>query len=253
MDLGLKEKVAIVTGASQGIGFGIAERFAREGAYVVITGRRLEALEAAAEEIGQHSKVLIVQGDVRKAADIKHVVEETMRWFGKIDILVNNDGAPPLGLIAQFDDETWVAAVERNLLSVVRMVREVVPFMREHHEGSIINIAALSAIQPMDGFGLSVATWAGLIGYAKSLANEIGRDGIRVNTICPGFIDTPRLQKSMVRTGQTIDDRAAQTVLNRIGKPDDIGAFAAFLASPLAGYITGTAVQVDGGMFRGVR
>ncbi|WP_322013865.1 SDR family oxidoreductase [Paraburkholderia sp. J12] len=253
MDLNLAGQVAIVTGSSQGIGLGIAERFAREGAKIVMTGRRADALETAAEPLRSLTEVLTVPSDVRKAEDTKRVVEATVRRFGTVHVLVNNDGAPPLGPIEQFDDDTWDAAVERNLMSVVRMVREVVPYMREQRNGAIVNIAALSAIQPMDGFGLSVATWAGLLGYAKSLANEIGVHGIRINTICPGYIDTPRLQKSMARTGQSVDERAAQTALKRIGQPDDIGAITAFLASPLAGYVTGTAIQVDGGMFRGVR
>ncbi|MES3000827.1 MAG: SDR family oxidoreductase [Pseudomonadota bacterium] len=259
MNLELKDKVAIVGGASQGIGFGIARALAQEGASLVITARRAPALEEAAARLRAECgvQVLAVASDARSAADCKEVATKAFERFGGVDILVNNDGAPPLGPIQSFDDTAWENAFAQNMLSVIRMVREVVPSMRERGGGSIVNISALSAVQPIDGFALSVGTWAGLIGYAKTLSNELGPHGIRVNTILPGFIDTPRMQRAAISAGRPLDEvmkeRVAQIPLGRIGTPEEIGAYAAFLASPRAGFMTGTAVQVDGGMLRAQR
>lgn len=259
MNLDLKGKVAIVGGASQGIGLGIARALAQEGASLVITARRAPALEEAATRLRAEcgTQVLTVASDVRSAEDCRRVAAQALERFGGADVLVNNDGAPPLGPIESFDDEAWEKAFAQNMLSVIRMVREVVPSMRQRGGGSIINITALSAIQPINGFGLSVGTWAGLIGYAKTLSNELGPDGIRVNTILPGYIDTPRLRRSIGNAGrppeEVLRERTSQIALKRIGTVEEIASFAAFLASPRAGFITGTAVQVDGGMLKALR
>ena len=177
--------------------------------------------------------------------------------LGGIDILVNNDGAPPLGDALSFDDTAWAKAVEQNLMYVVRMVREVVPAMRARGGGSILNITAISAIQPIAGFSLSVATWSGVIGYAKTLSLELGKDGINVNTICPGYIDTTRLQKVFAtgsEAASVVQERlTAEIPIGRIGSVDDIAHLVALLVSPKGAYITGTAIQVDGGLLRATR
>jgi 3-oxoacyl-[acyl-carrier protein] reductase len=259
MDLHLKDRVAIVGGASQGIGRGIARLLAAEGVKVVITARREAELAAAAEQIGDEigAQVLPVQADCRRAEDCVRVITATQERFGGIDILVNNDGAPPLGELESFDDTAWAKAIEQNLLYVVRMTRGALPIMRARGAGSIVNITAISAIQPIAGFGLSVATWAGVIGYAKTLSLEVARHKITVNTICPGYIDTGRLRKVFAASGEDADlmrrDLITQVPLGRIGTVDDIASLVALLVSPRGSYITGAAIQVDGGLLRSVR
>ncbi|TMH18552.1 MAG: SDR family oxidoreductase [Betaproteobacteria bacterium] len=259
MNLDLDGKVAIVGGASQGIGYGIARALAREGAAVAITARREADLHAAAGRLRAETgaNVLPIQADCRRADDCVRVAEVARRELGGIDILVNNDGAPPLGPVLNFDDAAWAKAVEQNLMYVVRMVREVVPSMKERGGGGILNITAISAIQPIPGFALSVATWSGVIGYAKTLSLEVAPFGINVNTICPGYIDTTRLQKVFAAGSEGADVVRARLTdeipMKRIGTVDDIASLAALLVSPKGRYVTGTAIQVDGGLLRATR
>jgi len=259
MNLDLEGKVAIVGGASQGIGYGIAHALAQEGAAVAITARRQADLEAAAARLRNETggNVLPIQADCRRAEDCMRVADTAWRALGGIDILVNNDGAPPLGAISSFDDAAWVKAIDQNLMYVVRMVREVVPSMKERGGGSILNITAISAIQPIPGFALSVATWSGVIGYAKTLSLEVAPLGINVNTICPGYIDTSRLQKVFAAGSEAADVVRARLTeeipMKRIGTPENIASLVALLVSPKGRYITGTAIQVDGGLLRSVR
>ena len=257
MDLQLTGKVAIVGGGSSGIGYAIAHRLAREGARVLIWARGKDALEAAAKRIRDETggEVAMAAADIHKPADNLRVVDAAVAAFGRVDILVNNDGAPPLGALLEFDDAAWQKAIQQNLMSVIRASRAVIPHMRTAGGGRIINITALSARQPAAGFGLSVATWAGLIGYAKTLSLEVGPDNITVNTICPGRIDTPLSQRGFARAAQGDVARADEmlntlvrnTPMRRIGTPEDIASAVAFLASPQAGFITGVTLPIDGG------
>ena len=259
MNLELRGKIAIVGGASKGIGFGIARMLAAEGATVAITARREADLLVAAAELREATgaTILPIAADCRRAEDCRRVAATVQAEFGGIDILVNNDGAPPLGDALSFDDAAWTKAVEQNLMYVVRMVREVVPSMRARGGGSILNITAISAIQPIPGFSLSVATWSGVIGYAKTLSLEVAKDSINVNTICPGYIDTTRLRKVFAagsETAEVVQDRLKSEIpIGRIGTVDDIAHLAALLVSPKGAYITGTAIQVDGGLLRATR
>lgn len=262
MDLQLKGKVAIVNGASQGIGRAIAHTLAGEGANVVVAARREERLIAAAESIRSATggTVLAVQGDVRRNEDCARVVDSAIKAFGRIDILVNNDGAPPLGKIEEFDDTAWSKAVQQNLFSVIRMVRECLPHMKAAGGGAIINITSVSARQPLPGLGLSVATWAGVLGYAKTLSIELGPANITVNTICPGRIDTGRLElvtrERAQQEGKDPDEMLRELLhevpLRRLGKPEDVAGLIALLVSPRGSFITGTAIQVDGGLSRSI-
>ncbi len=259
MDLGLKDKVAIVGGASMGIGYGIARTLAAEGARVAITARREPALARAAEAIARETdiKVLPVQADCRRAEDCARVIDTVSERLGGIDILVNNDGAPPLGDLQSFDDAAWSKAIEQNLMYVVRMARGALPHMISRGGGSILNITAISAIQPIAGFGLSVATWSGVIGFAKTVSLEAARHNINVNTICPGYIETQRLEKVFASGAE--DPQAVRAKLTgeipmgRIGTVDDIASLVALLVSPRGRYTTGTAIAVDGGLLRAVR
>lgn len=259
MELGLKGKAAIVGGASMGIGYGIARQLATEGTRVAITARREAGLAKAAEALRAETgaEILPIQADCRRAEDCERVVETVNSAFGGIDILVNNDGAPPLGALTSFDDAAWAKAVEQNLMYVVRMARAAVPHMQARGGGGILNITAISAIQPIAGFGLSVATWGGVIGYAKTLSLELARDNINVNTICPGYIETQRLEKVFAAGGEDPSvmrrQLEAEVPMGRIGTVEDISGLVALLVSPRGRYITGATIQVDGGLLRGVR
>jgi 3-oxoacyl-[acyl-carrier protein] reductase len=208
--------------------------------------------------------VLTIPADIRRADDCARIVDSAAREFGRIDVLVNNDGAPPLGLLSEFDDTAWDKAVQQNLMSVVRLTRGAVPLMRAHGYGRIVNITALSAIQPIARFGLSVSTWAGVIGYSKTLSLELAAEQITVNTICPGRIATGRLAKvfgdggtssSAAPAGSDAADADAEMLarirreipMQRIGQPDEIAGLVALLASPYGAYITGSTFHVDGG------
>jgi 3-oxoacyl-[acyl-carrier protein] reductase len=258
VDLDLKGKIAIVGGASMGIGYGIARTLGAEGVKVAMTARREPALRAAAEKLRESGMdVLPIQADCRLAVDCKRVVETVVSEWGGVDILVNNDGAPPLGEILTLDDTAWHKAIEQNLMYVVRMVRDTAPHMIKRGGGSILNITAISAIQPYAGFALSVASWGGVIGYAKTLSIELAPSGINVNTICPGYIETSRLEK-VFAAGDEDPDRMrdkliSQVPIGRIGNVDDIASLVALLTSPRGSYITGTTIQVDGGLLKHVR
>jgi 3-oxoacyl-[acyl-carrier protein] reductase len=259
VDLKLKDKIAIVGGASQGIGFGIARTLAAEGVKLAITARREKLLHEACDKIRAETggEAIALPADCRRAEDCSAVVTLTVAHYGGLDILVNNDGAPPLGDIANFDDAVWQQAIERNLMYVVRMCRAAVPHLKARGGGSVLNVAALSAIQPIAGFGLSVATWDAVIGYAKTLSMELAASGINVNTICPGYIETTRLEKVFAAGGEDAkkmrDALMAEVPMRRIGAVDDVASLVALLVSPRGSYITGTAIQIDGGLFRGLR
>jgi 3-oxoacyl-[acyl-carrier protein] reductase len=255
LDLSLRGKVAVVGGASQGIGFGIARLLAAEGAHVAMVARHEEPLAAAAARLRDASGVEThaVPADIRKAADCERIVASTLERFGRIDILVNNDGAPPLGTLDTFDDTAWTRAVEQNLMSVVRLSRGALPSMRERKWGRIINVTASSVLAPRPKFGLSVATWAAVIGFGKTLSHEMATEGVTVHTLCPGRIDTPRLGTvfGSGRPGE-MDDAQRREMLDaipmkRLGTLDDCAGLVAFLCSPWADYITGCVFSVDGG------
>jgi 3-oxoacyl-[acyl-carrier protein] reductase len=249
VDTGLEDKVAIVGGASQGIGFAIARLFAAEGARVAMVARRREILEESAQRVRSEtgSEVLAISADIRVAGDCERIVDEACAHFGRLDILVNNDGAPPLGELAEFDDAAWDRAVQQNLMSVVRLSRRAIPHMKARGAGRIVNIAALSARQPMPRFGLSVATWAGVIGYSKTLSLEVAADQITVNTICPGRIATGRLAKVFGSGAASTEELVKDIPLGRVGQPEEVAGLVVFLASSLGGYITGSTLAVDGG------
>jgi 3-oxoacyl-[acyl-carrier protein] reductase len=255
MDLGLRGKVAIVGGASQGIGFAIARLLAAEGADVVMVARKADPLAESVAQVARQNggRAFAVAADIRSAADCERIVASAHEHFGRLDILVNNDGAPPLGLLSDFDDAAWQRAIEQNLMSVVRLSRHALPHLRTG-AGRIVNIAALSVLQPAPRFGLSVATWAAVIGYAKTLSLEVAAEKITVNTVCPGRIATGRLEKvfgsgagAPALDDQALAEMAKSIPLGRLGTPDEIAGLVAFLVSPWGAYITGATFHVDGG------
>ena len=262
MELGLKGKRALVTASSRGIGKACALELAREGADLVICARGAEALEAARAEIAGETgvKVVAVPADLSFGAQIEELIDRTRSELGGIDVLVTNAGGPPSGNFMDFDDEAWMKAVALNLMSVVRLNRAVVPMMREAGEGSIVNLTSISVKEPIKGLVLSNSVRAGVVGLSKTLANELGPDGIRVNVVCPGYTATDRMTELMTaraeREGKSYDEIAAgfyaSVPLGEFGKPSDIARMVAFLASDAAGYVTGVTVQVDGGAVRGL-
>lgn len=257
MDLELRGKVAVVGGASRGIGFATARLLAAEGARVVMVARREGPLNDAAERVRAEtgSEILAVPADIRTSADCERIIDSAVAKFARLDILVNNDGAPPLGMLSEFDDAAWDRAVQQNLMSVVRLTRRAIPHLRASGFGRIVNITALSVLQPIARFGLSVATWAGVIGYAKTLSLEVAAERITVNTICPGRIDTGRINvvfgspdaAGAAEDKKLIEEMAKQLPMQRLGTPDEIAGLVAFLASPYGAYLTGAAIHVDGG------
>jgi 3-oxoacyl-[acyl-carrier protein] reductase len=261
MDLGLRDKVAIVMAASKGLGRACAAALAAEGAKVTIGARSAPVLETTAREIQQAtgSRVLAVPTDVTRAEDMEAIVAAAVREFGRIDILVNNAGGPPAGTFESFGDDQWQAAFELNLLSTVRLIRLVLPHMRKTGSGRIITIVSTSVKQPIDGLLLSNAIRSGVVGLAKTLSVELAPDNITVNNVCPGRILTDRLRQiyhinERVEQGVSeeavLEEMAQGIPMGRIGKPEELGAFVAFLASQQAAYITGTTTQIDGGLVR---
>jgi 3-oxoacyl-[acyl-carrier protein] reductase len=262
MELGLNGKRALVTASSQGIGRACALELAREGADVVICARGTDALVAARDEIAGETgrKVVAVTADLSFGAQIEELIERTRAEFGGLDVLVTNAGGPPSGQFMDFDDEAWMKAISLNLMSVVRLNRAAISVMREAGSGAIVNLTSISAKEPVKGLVLSNSIRAGVVGLSKTLANELGPDGIRVNVVCPGYTATDRMTELMTaraeREGKSYDDIADgfhdSVPLGTFGEPVDIARMVAFLASDAANYVSGVTVQVDGGAVRGL-
>ena len=246
MDLGLSGRTAIVCGASAGMGLAIAQALAAEGVNVAMFARRRKVLEVEAERLG----ALAVQGDVTNPQDCERLVERTVAAFGGVDVLVNNSGGPPRGPALEVDDESLEAAVALLLLSAVRLTNLCLPHLRRSPAGRVINIESSTVREPADNLALSNAIRPGVVGWAKTLSREIGRDGITVNTIAPGRIDTERLAE-VYPEGPTEADLKV-IPLRRIGRPQEIADVVCFLASDRASYVTGTTIAVDGGLTRGL-
>lgn len=259
MELELVGKVALVAAASKGLGRASAAALAAEGAHVVMCSRG-EAIEAAAAEIRKETGALVaaVRADVTKAADIERFVGTARDRFGRIDILVINAGGPPPGRFLDFTPEDWEAAVQLTLMSAVRLCYAVVPHMRAGGSGSIVAIESISVKQPVDNLILSNSLRMAVIGMLKTMANELGPEGIRVNSINPTFTWTGRVEQLLnaaaEKSGSTVEEEAEKRSLDiplrRMGSASEFGRTVAWLASPAASYIHGHALMFDGGATR---
>lgn len=262
MDLGLQGRVAVIGGGSKGLGRACALSLAREGANVVISSRGAEDLEATAQEIrsATGAQVLAVPGDLSGLAGIQNLVRETVDQFGRLDIMVCNSGGPPEGRALDTTEETWERAIQMALTFFIRMGREAVPHLKKQSWGRIVNILASTVYQPIDNLVTSGVTRMGAVAYAKSLADEVGRDGILVNNVAPGFLLTDRMRQLFEtrarETGEAADDllqaRSSSIPLGRFGRPEELADLVTFLASEKNGYITGATILVDGGVVRSV-
>ncbi|AQQ54877.1 SDR family oxidoreductase [Planococcus lenghuensis] len=261
MDIGLKGKRALVTAASQGLGRAIAEALVSEGCQVVISSRRQERLEEVADEISrtcnvQKGTVIPIAADVTKNGDIQQLIKKAEQQLGGLDLLVTNAGGPPAGQFEQFSDEDWLAAVNLNLMSVVRLVRETLPIMKRSGGGKILNVSSMSVKQPIPNLILSNTIRTGTAAMLKTLAAEVAKDNIQVVNLAPGRIKTARLDSldgaRAEREGRPLEEVQAaeqeKVPMGRYGTPEEFGRLAAFLLSPANSYMTGQTVLADGGV-----
>ena len=253
MELGLKGKVAAITGGTEGIGRATALRLAREGAKVAICARGQEKLDNTAAELKKAgAEVLAVSADMSKAADVERFMKAVIDRFGRVDILVNNAGTSARGKFLEIEDKTWSSDIELKVFGAIRCTRLAVPHMKKNGGGSILNITISSAKQPgAESYPTSVSRAAGLA-LTKALSKEYAADNIRVNTVCIGKIKSGQHERRYTREGKKAEDYYRETSkdipLGRVGEADEVASVITFLVSDAASYVTGTSVNLDGGI-----
>jgi 3-oxoacyl-[acyl-carrier protein] reductase len=259
MDLGIRGKVALVAASSKGLGRAVAEELAAEGVDLVMCARGIETLRSTADSIRRATSVRVIEiaADVSKAEDTERVIKTAFEEFGRVDILVNNSGGPPSGPFESFTPEAWESAVQLLLTSVVRLTRALLPGMKERRWGRILNVTSIAAKQPVEGLMLSNSLRAGVIGFARTLANEVAPFGVTVNNLLPGYTKTDRVQqlaaaaeKNAGASSDIYSKWEREIPMGRLGEPREFAALAAFLASDRASYITGSSIAADGGWIR---
>ncbi|PIE89351.1 MAG: 3-oxoacyl-ACP reductase [Acidobacteria bacterium] len=262
MDLGIQGQTALVAASSKGIGRACALCLAKEGCNVICCSRTLDEVMQTAESIQRQTgqRVMAFKADLTLPEEIDELIEKSREALGSIDILVNNCGGPPPGQFMSLEDENWELAYQTTLMSTVRLTKRVLPDMQAAKWGRIINITSVSVRQPVDGLMLSTAFRAGVVGMSKTLANEIGEEGITINTVAPGYIFTKRLEylfDSMahqrgVSSDVLMDEVKTRIPMARFASPEEVASAVTFLASKQASYITGTILPVDGGFIRSI-
>jgi 3-oxoacyl-[acyl-carrier protein] reductase len=260
MDLGLKGKAVYVAGASKGLGAATARQFAREEARVAINSRDAARLAATAAEIEAEtgSQVVPVAGDVSVAADVERTVAQAAERLGGLDVMVTNSGGPPPGKFDDFDDSAWQKAIDLQLMSTVRLIRAALPYLRRSATPAVLTITSISVKQPVPNLLLSNSIRMAVIGLTKTLALEMGAEGIRFNSILPGSIGTDRIknlardvaQREGISLEAAEKRQAASSALGRVGDPAEFGNTAVFLCSPAASYLTGLMLTIDGGQYK---
>jgi 3-oxoacyl-[acyl-carrier protein] reductase len=261
VDLGLKDKRAFITGASRGLGYATALLLAKEGSQVAINGRNENKLKAASAQITRETgvPVLDLAGDISDPSLPEKLISKIIKAFGGIDLLVTNAGGPPSGSFESFDEATWEKAVNLSFMSHVRLIRAALPYLKNSKSASVLTMTSYTVKQPLANLVLSNSIRLATIGLTKSLALELGSEGIRFNSILPATIDTDRIRElysyRAQKNGTTIEEESAKdarnSVLGRIGRPEEFANAAVFLLSPAASYITGTMLVVDGGQYKG--
>lgn len=262
MDLGLKGRVAVITGASQGIGRATAESFAAEGCKLAICSRTLQSIEAAADDIRKKYgvEVLAQALDVRDAEQVKKFIADVVGKSGKVDICVANAGGPPAKGFLATTQEDWQKALDQNFLSAVYLAQQVIPHMQKQKWGRFITLTSITTKQPVNDLVLSNAARMAVVGLVKSLANEFGKDGILVNNVAPGYTATDRL-KELAKTRSASQNKSEKEIfdawavdapLKRVAEPREVADTIVWLASERASFITGQTVLVDGGTYKGL-
>ena len=262
MDLGLKDKTALVTGASSGLGFATALALASEGAGLAINSRSQDNLSAAADKIEDVTgrRPITVAGDLSGTGTAEVIVKTAAERLGSIDILVSNAGGPPAGPFMTHDQDTWRQAAELTLHSAIDLTRVVIPMMQAKKWGRIIFITSMAVKQPADNLIISNTLRAGLTGFAKTISNEFASEGITVNTVCPGYTNTERLgylaKNLSERSGKSVEEIFQgwkdRIPCGRLGEPEEPAEMICFLASQRSAYVTGAAIPVDGGYIKGL-
>jgi len=261
MDLGLKDKRALVTGSSRGLGYAAALALAKEGCKVAINGRDEAKIKAVAEKMSKETgtQVIGLAGDVSLPDVPEKLIQQAAEAFGGLDILITNAGGPPPGSIDSLDEAAWQKGVDLGLMLHVRLIKAALPHLRKSDAPSVLTVTSMSVKQPIANLLLSNSVRMATIGLTKSLALELGAEGIRFNSILPGWTETERVTELMTARATTnkstvedeIKKQSAQSPLGRLGQPAEFANAAAFLVSPAASYITGVMLNVDGGMYKG--
>ncbi|MBA4808256.1 SDR family oxidoreductase [Brevundimonas sp.] len=263
MDLKLEGRRALVCGGSSGLGRAVAAALVAEGAHVALLSRDAARLQAAADALNAAGpgRAVVAAADLADHAALLEAVDRAETLLGgSIEILLNNTGGPPPSGVSGLDPAIWRDHFESMVLSVFRLTDRVLPAMREAGWGRILNVASMTVVEPSAALGVSNTLRASIAAWAKTLANEVGPDGVTVNTLLPGRIDTPRIERldraTAERTGVTPEAARAESVksipVGRLGAPEEFGAVAAFLASPLAAYVTGSLIRLDGGAIKAI-
>lgn len=261
MDLGLKGRIAVVAGASKGLGLAVARSLGMEGARLAICSRDADNLKQATEELTALGiEVLTHTADVSHPDEAGGFVTQASEALGGIDILVTNAGGPPSLTFEAIDNATWEQGFRLNLLSTIAMIRAALPAMKEQRWGRIINMTSIAVKQPIDGLIISNTIRSGVIGLAKSLSRELAPYHITINNLLPGYFLTSRVEELAAKIARdknlSPDDITAawmkEIPLQRLGDPAEFGALAAFIASDQAAYITGASIPIDGGFYRGL-
>ena len=261
MDLRLKDKRALVTGSSRGLGYATALLLAKEGCRVAINGRDEEKVKSATEKLSTEASIEVVgfPGDVSQISVPQMLIRQTVEAFGGLDILVTNSGGPTPGSIDSLDEVAWQKGIDSCFMAHVRLIKAALPYLRKSDSASVLTLTSYSVKQPIQNLLISNSVRAATVGLTKSLALELGKEGIRLNSILPGWTETERVTELMTNRAKTnkstIEEetrkQTEQSALGRIGQPEEFANAAVFLLSPAASYITGVMLNVDGGMYKG--